>query len=130
MYWQTLLATEPRADQWFSEMHPKHSSLACDKGKRFCIMTINVTESWNNAIKEARKLPISAFVKALYYNVISYLDQRHMKIAKQELKGEEFIKYAHNMMKKWKERATQRHVTKIDHDTWVFEVITRKHGLK
>ncbi|KAL8144848.1 hypothetical protein AgCh_003169 [Apium graveolens] len=128
--WQALLAIEPRADEWFSEMHPKHSSLACDEWKRFRIMTTNVAESWNNAIKEARKLTIYALVKALYYKVVSYFDQRHMEIEKQAVEGEEFTKYVNNMMKKWKERATGHHVTRIDYNTWVFEVITRKHGLK
>ncbi|KAL8104176.1 uncharacterized protein LOC141679975 [Apium graveolens] len=53
-----------------------------------------------------------------------------MEIEKQALEGEEFTKYANNMPKLWKERATGYHVTRIDYNTWVFEVITRNHGLK
>ncbi|KAL8122031.1 hypothetical protein AgCh_018677 [Apium graveolens] len=115
---QALLAIEPRADEWFSEMHPKHLSLACDEGKRFGIMTTNVAESWNNAIKGARKLPISARFKDLYYKVVSYFDQRHIEIEKQTLGGEELTKYANNMMQKWKDRTTGHHVTRIDYNTW------------
>ncbi|KAL8114232.1 hypothetical protein AgCh_021186 [Apium graveolens] len=48
--WQALLATEPRTDEWFSEMQPKHSSLACDEGKRFGIMTKNMAKIWNNLL--------------------------------------------------------------------------------
>lgn len=74
LHWSALLAVEHRADEWFSEIHPKHSALACDEGNRFGIMTSNMAESWNNTIKESRKLPFSALVKALYYKVVSYFE--------------------------------------------------------
>ncbi|KAL8103797.1 hypothetical protein AgCh_028121 [Apium graveolens] len=130
LHWKSLLAFEPRADEWFSGIHPKHSALSCDGGKRFGIMTTNIAESWNNAIKKARKLPITALVKALYYKVVSYFDQRRVEIEKQGVDGNEFTKYANKIMNKWKERASGHHVTKIDRIILVFEVVTMKRGLK
>ncbi|KAK1381944.1 SWIM-type domain-containing protein [Heracleum sosnowskyi] len=130
LHWKALLAVKPRADEWFSHIHPEHSALSCDGGKRFGIMTTNMAESWNNAIKEARRLPICALVKALYYKVVSYFDQRRLEIEKQDVHGNEFTKHANKLMNKWKKRATGHHVTKINRDTWVFEVVTMKHGLK
>ncbi|KAK1400210.1 hypothetical protein POM88_010073 [Heracleum sosnowskyi] len=50
LHWKTVMVVEPRAEEWFSEMYPKHSALSCDGGKRFGIMTTNMAESWNNAI--------------------------------------------------------------------------------
>lgn len=125
-----MLLAEPRAEEWFGDINPKNTTLAYDEERRFGIMTTNIAESWNNAIKESRKLPISALVKALYYKVISYFDQRRHEIQKQVIDGNEFTKYANNIMNKWKECASGHHVTSIDRITWVFEVITIKRGQK
>ncbi|KAK1365400.1 hypothetical protein POM88_040961 [Heracleum sosnowskyi] len=95
LHWKALVAVEPRAEEWFSEIHPKHSTLSCDGGKRFGIMTTNMAE-----------------------------------IEQQDVHGNKFTKDANKMMNKWKERATGHHVTKIDRNTWVFEVVTMKQGLK
>ncbi|KAK1379309.1 hypothetical protein POM88_026053 [Heracleum sosnowskyi] len=93
-------------------------------------MTTNMAMSWNNTIKESKKLPISTLVKALYYKVVSYFDQRRMEIEKQVVDGNELTKHANKVMNKWKECATGHHVIKIDRNTWVFEVMTMKRGLK
>lgn len=130
LHWNALLTVEPRAEEWFGEIHLKYSALASDGGKRFGIMTTNMAESWNNAIKESRKLPVCALVKALYYKVISYFEQRRVEIEKEAVNGNEFTKHANKVMNKWKEHATGHHVKKINRNTSVFEVMTKKHGLK
>ncbi|KAK1394873.1 hypothetical protein POM88_013929 [Heracleum sosnowskyi] len=130
LHWKALLAVEPRENDWFSEINPKQSALACDEGKRFGIMTKNMAKSWNNAIKTSRKLLVVALVKALYYKVVSYFDQCCVEIQKQAVDGNEFTKHANKVMNKWKERATGHHVTKVDRNNWVFEVITMKRGQK
>ncbi|XP_074342587.1 uncharacterized protein LOC141680192 [Apium graveolens] len=75
LYWNALLAAEPRAQDWFADKPVKHWALAFDDGKRFGIMTTNFAESRNNVIKVARKLPITALVKSIFYKVVEYFDQ-------------------------------------------------------
>ncbi|KAK1388474.1 SWIM-type domain-containing protein [Heracleum sosnowskyi] len=130
LHWDTLMAIEPRADEWFGEINPIQSCLAYDGGKRFGIMTTNMAESWNNAIKASRKLPITALVTSLFYKVVTYFDQRRVEIEKQSLKGNEFTKHANQMLSKWIKRASGHHVKLFDRNTLVFEVITMKHGQK
>ncbi|KAK1387492.1 hypothetical protein POM88_015670 [Heracleum sosnowskyi] len=73
-------AIEPRAEEWFADKALKHWALAFDDGKRFGIMTTNFAESWNNAIKASRKLPVIALVKSIFYKVVEYFDQCRLEI--------------------------------------------------
>lgn len=130
LHWNALLAVEPRADEWFSEINPIQSTLAYDGGKRYGIMTTNMAESWNNAIKASRKLPITALVTSLFYKVVSYFDQRRVEIEKQSINGNEFTKHANQILAKWIKRASGHHVRLFDRNTLVFEVTTMKHGQK
>ncbi|XP_074327034.1 uncharacterized protein LOC141664975 [Apium graveolens] len=130
LHWKSLLSTEPRAEQWFSDKPLKHWVLAFDDGRRFGIMTTNFAECWNNAIRAARKLPITALVKSIFYKVVEYFDQRRLEIEKQHGLGNEFTKYATKILNKWKERASGHHVKVFDHDNWLFEVTTMKRGQK
>ncbi|KAK1362182.1 hypothetical protein POM88_046656 [Heracleum sosnowskyi] len=74
LHWNVLVAAEPRAQQWFADKPLSRWALAYDEGKRFGIMTTNIAESWNRAIKVARKLHITALVKSIFHKVVTYLD--------------------------------------------------------
>lgn len=130
LHWNALLAIEPRAERWFADKALKHWALAFDDGKRFGIMTTNIAESWNNAIKAPRKLPITALVKSIFYKVVEYFDQRRLEIERQSVDGNEFTKHATKILNRWKERASGHHVKVFDRETWVFEVTTMKRGQK
>ncbi|KAL8157715.1 hypothetical protein AgCh_002427 [Apium graveolens] len=82
LHWNALIAAEPRAQQWFDDKPLSRWSLAFDEGKRFGIMTTNMEESWNNANKVARKLPITALVKTIFHKLVAYFDQRRIEVEK------------------------------------------------
>lgn len=130
LLWGQLLAVEPRAEQWFENNPLMKWSLAHDGQKRFGIMTTNHAESWNNAILDARKLPVTSLVRELFLKTVEYFDQRRMEIASQTIKGQIFTKYANKIMSRAMSRASGHHVKIFDRDTWLFEVVTRKVGLK
>lgn len=130
LHWNALVAADPRVEQWFLDKPLCRWALAFDEGKRFGIMTTNMAESWNNAIKVARKLPITALVKTIFHKVVAYFDQRRMEVEKQCVNGNEFTLHANKMLNRWKERASGHHVKVFDRDTWVFTVTTMKRGQK
>ncbi|XP_074323756.1 uncharacterized protein LOC141660669 [Apium graveolens] len=92
LLWEQLVAAEPRATEWFEDKPLEKWSLAHDGGKRFGIMTTNHAESWNNAILEARNLPITSLVRALFEKLVDYFDARRVEIATQTLNGQIFTK--------------------------------------
>ena len=130
MHWNALVAAEPRAEEWFADKPLIKWALAFDEGKWFGIMITNIAESWNNAIKVARNLPITALVKTIFHKLVAYFDQRRMEIEKQSVDGNEFTQHANKILNKWKERATGHHVKVFYRDTWVFHVTTMKRGQK
>ncbi|KAK1382583.1 SWIM-type domain-containing protein [Heracleum sosnowskyi] len=81
-------------------------------------------------IKVARKLPITALVKSIFYKVVTYFDQRRLEIENQCVDGNEFTHHANKMLNRWKERSSGHHVKLFDRDSWVFTVTTMKRGQK
>ncbi|KAL8156429.1 hypothetical protein AgCh_001498 [Apium graveolens] len=130
LHWNALIAAEPRAQQWFDDKPLSRWSLAFDEGKRFRIMTTNMAESWNNAIKVARKLPITALVKTIFHKLVAYFDQHRIEVEKQCVDGNLFTLHANKMLNRWKKSASGHHVTVFDRDSWIFSVTTMKRGQK
>ncbi|KAL8110143.1 hypothetical protein AgCh_026022 [Apium graveolens] len=130
LHWNPLIAAEPRAQQWFDDKPLSRCFFAFDEGKRFGIMTTNMAESWNNAIKVARKLPITALVKTIFHKLVAYLYQRRIEVEKQCVDGNLFTLHANKMLNRWKESASGHHVTVFDRDSWIFSVTTMKRGQK
>ncbi|XP_074347122.1 uncharacterized protein LOC141685948 [Apium graveolens] len=130
LLWNQLMIMEPKAAVWFEDKPVMKWSLAYDEQKRFGIMTTNHAENWNKATLDARRLHIFTLVKALFHKVVTYFDQRQVKIASQAAKGEMFTKYAKKMLNRAITRASGHHVTIFDCDTLLFEVVTKKVGHK
>lgn len=130
LLWEELLIVEPRAAEWFENKPLSKWSLAHDGGKRFGIMSTNHAESWNNAIIEARNLPVSSLVRGLFLKTVEYFDQRRVEIASQILKGQMFTSYANAKLSRAIKRASGHSVKVFDRNTYLFQVVTRKVGLK
>nr|XP_017225140.1 PREDICTED: uncharacterized protein LOC108201359 [Daucus carota subsp. sativus] len=63
LLWGELLALEPRALTWFEDKPVRNWSLTHDhEHHRFGIMTTNHAESWNKAIVDARRLPLTSLM--------------------------------------------------------------------
>ncbi|XP_074376682.1 uncharacterized protein LOC141718204 [Apium graveolens] len=127
---EQLVAAEPMTTEWFEDKPLKKWSLAHDGGKRFGIMTTNHAESWNNAIIEAQNLPITSLVRALFEKLVDYFDARRVEIATQTLNGQIFTKVANMKLIRAISRASGHHVKLFDRDTWLFQVTTKRDGLK
>nr|XP_017233016.1 PREDICTED: uncharacterized protein LOC108207061 [Daucus carota subsp. sativus] len=131
LLWGELLALEPRALAWFEDKPVRNWSLAHDyEHHRFGIMTTNHAESWNNAIVDARRLPLTSLVRVLFHKTVEYFDQRRLEIATQVSKGNIFTKYASHLLNRAVRRSTGHSVKIFDRGTWLFQVVTRKDGLK
>ncbi|KAK1379316.1 SWIM-type domain-containing protein [Heracleum sosnowskyi] len=130
MLWEHLVAIEPRAAEWFENKPLMKWSLAHDGQKRFGMMTTNPAECWNKAILDARKLPITSLVRELFMKTVEYFDQRRVEIASQIVRGQIFTKHANKMLSRAITRASGHHVKLFDRETWLFQVVTRKVGLK
>ncbi|KAI3523117.1 hypothetical protein L1887_01174 [Cichorium endivia] len=66
----------PQARQWL-ESHPLDRwTLAHDGGKRYGLLTTNLSEIFNSVLKGARFLPITACVQLTFYRLVHYFEVR------------------------------------------------------
>lgn len=66
----------PKAREWL-EGHPLSKwTLAHDGGKRYGMLTTNMSEIFNSVLKGARYLPITACVQLTFYRVVHYFNVR------------------------------------------------------
>ena len=66
----------PEARQWL-ESHPfDRWTLAHDGGRRYGLLTTNLSEIFNSVIKGARFLPITACVQLTFYRLVHYFEVR------------------------------------------------------
>ncbi|XP_074356560.1 uncharacterized protein LOC141696299 [Apium graveolens] len=93
-------------------------------------MTTNHAESWNNAILEARSLPISSLVRFVFMKTVEYFDERRVEIATQISRGQVFTQHAHKILSRSNKCATGHNVTVFDRDSMLFQVVTNIVGQK
>ncbi|XP_068652065.1 uncharacterized protein [Aristolochia californica] len=68
-----------RAKELLTEgpLRPEFWSLAHDGNVRFGVLTTNMSESFNNVLRGARRLPIQALVAATFHRLNKYFVERH-----------------------------------------------------
>nr|CAD1837696.1 unnamed protein product [Ananas comosus var. bracteatus] len=58
------------------EVYKEYWAWAFDRGRRFGLMTTNMSESLNRVLKGIRAIPITAFVAGTFYKLNSYFSKR------------------------------------------------------
>ncbi|XP_068666529.1 uncharacterized protein [Aristolochia californica] len=59
------------------QLRPEFWSLAHDGNVRFSVLTTNMSESFNNVLRGARRLPIQALVAVTFHRLNKYFVERH-----------------------------------------------------
>ena len=68
------------AQQWLEAIPLKIWAISHDEGRRYGIMTTNMSEVFNNVLKGARSLPITALVQLTFLGLIVTLLQEGNKV--------------------------------------------------
>lgn len=102
-------------------------SAAFDGGKRYGIMTTNVSESVNGALKEVRQLPITALVAATFKRCVEYFAARRTAYAKERDTGNKFPETVRKLLESRDAAATAHRVLAFNHETFLFSVRTGNH---
>lgn len=74
--------------------------IAHDGGHCYEVMTINLSESFNSILKNARNQLITTLVKLTYYHCVAYFVDRYTKALAEVTIGELIIAYARNKFNK------------------------------
>ena len=65
-----------------------------DGGRRYGVMTTNISECFNGVLKGARGLPIVAMVEFTWFKLVAYFQNRHKQITSDLSRGKVWNDYA------------------------------------
>ena len=88
-------------------------------------MTTNLSECFNGVLKSARNLPITAIVEFIYFKLVHYFNDRHIKTQAQLTSGQEFSTHAMEIFEKWSDKAIFHHVIEFNRDEGTFQIQTQ-----
>ena len=81
--------------------------IAHDGGHCYEAMTINLFESFNSILKNARNQLITTLVKLTYYHCVAYFVDWYTKALAEVTTSELIIAYARNKFNKWEKKGTK-----------------------
>ncbi|RVX00532.1 hypothetical protein CK203_036969 [Vitis vinifera] len=87
------------AQQWLEAIPFEKWALSHDGGRRYDIMTTNMSEVFNSVLKGARSLPVTALVQLTFFRLNSYFVVRREQGANRLASSEEYTPYVDAKMK-------------------------------
>ncbi|RVW99396.1 Serine/threonine-protein phosphatase 7 long form-like [Vitis vinifera] len=97
-------------------------ALSHDGGRRYGIMTTNMSEVFNSVLKGARSFPITTFVQLTFYRVNSYFVVRREHGASRLASGEQYTPYVDAKINANVVKAGSHEVVLYDHFQGLFHV--------
>ncbi|CAL1383671.1 unnamed protein product [Linum trigynum] len=103
-------------------------SLACDNhngGRRWSIMTSNMSESINSVFKGIRSLPVASLVQHTYWRLLEKFDKMRLETEAEIRSGHsQYTKTCEDLIKGWAQKAVGHSVTGVDRRQGIYVVRT------
>jgi hypothetical protein len=102
-------------------------------GRRFGMMTTNISEVYNNVLKGARSLPVAAILELTFYRTVEYFRTRRTIVNAQHANGTVWVVDIVNHLERKREKANQHNVTPFHDGRGLYRIITpvrRVHGTR
>ncbi|KAL6316794.1 hypothetical protein AAG906_021094 [Vitis piasezkii] len=110
------------AQQWLEAIPFEKWALSHDGGRRYDIMTTNMSEVFNSVLKGARSLPVTALVQLTFFRLNSYFVVRREQGANRLASSEEYTPYVDAKMKANVVKAGSHEIVLYDHIQGQFHV--------
>ncbi|RVW28833.1 Serine/threonine-protein phosphatase 7 long form-like [Vitis vinifera] len=122
MHMETIGRINQDALSWLEVIPFEKWALSHDGGRRYGIMTTNMSEVFNSVLKGARSFPITAFVQLTFYRVNSYFAVRREHGASRLASGEQYTPYVDAKINANVVKAGSHEVVLYDHFQGLFHV--------
>ncbi|RVW77287.1 hypothetical protein CK203_050145 [Vitis vinifera] len=122
MHMETIGRINQDALSWLEAIPFEKWALSHDGGRRYGIMTTNMSEVFNSVLKGARSFPITAFVQLTFYRVNSYFAVRREHGASRLASGEQYTPYVDAKINANVVKAGSHEVVLYDHFQGLFHV--------
>ena len=121
----TIGRINSEAQQWLEAIPFQLWALSHDGGQRYGIMTTNMSEVFNSALKGARSLPFTALVQLTFFHLNSYFIARREQGANRLASDEQFTPYVDAQIQGRVVKAGLMEIVHYDHIQGRFHVKLR-----
>nr|KAJ0213933.1 hypothetical protein LSAT_V11C400197080 [Lactuca sativa] len=116
----------PQARQWL-ESHPLDRwTLAHDGGRRYGLLTTNLSEIFNSVLKGARFLPITACVQLTFYRLVHYFEVRRPLGNSSRANGDAYTPHVLVKQVALMSKASAHSLRSFNREKGIFELITQR----
>ncbi|KAL6545271.1 hypothetical protein OROGR_009145 [Orobanche gracilis] len=116
----------PEARQWL-ERHPLHRwTLAHDGGRRYGLLTTNLSEIFNSVLKGARFLPITACVQLTFYRLVHYFEVRRPLGSSAQANGDAYTPHVIAKQVALMSKASAHFLRSFNREKGIFELTTQR----
>ena len=118
----------PQARQWL-ENHPfDRWTLAHDGGKRYGLLTTNLSEIFNSVLKDARFLPITACVQLTFYRLVHYFEVRRPLGVSSRVNGQTHTPHVVAKQVALMSKSIAHSLSAFNREKRLFDLITQRGG--
>ncbi|KAH9619811.1 hypothetical protein KSS87_001162 [Heliosperma pusillum] len=114
------------AQHYVADVGIEKWSICHDGGHRYGILTTNLAEAFNNVLKGARFLPITALVQCIFFRVNAYFVERREEARKRLLQGQHYSSKITHLLEENCKKGAYHKVVSFDHVGGLYQVTTRR----
>ncbi|CAI9294106.1 unnamed protein product [Lactuca saligna] len=116
----------PQARQWL-ERHPLDRwALAHDGGRRYGLLTTNLSDIFNSVLKGARFLPITTCVQLTFYRLVHYFEVRRPLGSSAQANGDAYTPQVVVKQVALMSKASAHSLRSFNREKGIFELITQR----
>ncbi|XP_070037282.1 uncharacterized protein [Nicotiana tomentosiformis] len=124
---ESIRKEDKRVYRWLIRHELDKWTLHADGGRRWEILTTNVSESFNGLLKSARGLPVTTMVRMSFKQMAERFVERAAIATSLMEKGVEFMPLPMKRFEKYRRRAHWHSFLQYDQDRNIFEIRTAIH---
>ncbi|KAH9611726.1 hypothetical protein KSS87_001175 [Heliosperma pusillum] len=114
------------AQHYVADVGIEKWSICHDGGHRYGILTTNLAEAFNNVLKGARFLPITALVQCIFFRVNAYFVERREEARKRLLQGQHYSSKITHLLEENCKKGAYHKVVSFEHVGGLYQVTTRR----
>lgn len=93
-------------------------------GRRFSMMTTNISEVYNNVLKGARSVPMTAIMELTFYRTNEYFRQMRGVANALNAQGEVWVEEIKEHIQRKRNKSNQHHIRDFDDVQGIYQIIT------
>jgi hypothetical protein len=119
---EAIRKLNPSTEKRLDDIPHEKWALAHDDGRWYRATTINLSECFNDVVKGARNLPITAMMEFIFFKLVKYFNNRHNNTRANLEEGQVHSKHAMDIFEKYTEKSLLHFVIEVTWEDGTFSI--------